>query len=180
MKILIASDIHGSAYYCEKLTEFYKESGADRLVILGDVLYHGPRNALPKEYEPQNVVGMLNRIRDEVICIKGNCEADVDLMLLDFKISENCHIFLNGSIIYAEHGHVNGEHNPPALAKGSVLVNGHTHIPAFVRYDGFTYVNPGSVSLPKDNYPHSVIVTDGKCFDFYDIETKEIYRRESL
>lgn len=180
MKILIASDIHGSGYYCEKLVEFYKKSGVKCLVILGDVLYHGPRNALPREYDPQRVVSLLNPIADDIICIKGNCEADVDGMLLEFKINENCHLLLGDSIIHAEHGHVNGEHNPPRIPRDSVLLNGHTHVPAFTRYNGFTYINPGSVSIPKEGSCHSVIVTDGQRFDFYDLETGEVYRSETL
>ncbi len=177
MKILIASDIHGSSYYCKKLLDYYNESGAQRLLLLGDILYHGPRNALPRDYDPQAVVKMLNDIKHDIICIKGNCEADVDGMLLDFEINTNAHILLNDTVIHAEHGHIHGEHNPPRLKKGDILLNGHTHIPAFNKKGVFLYVNPGSVSIPKDNSPHSCIITDGKNFDFINIENKTVYKK---
>uniref|UniRef100_UPI003568ED5F phosphodiesterase n=1 Tax=Lutispora sp. TaxID=2828727 RepID=UPI003568ED5F len=119
MKLMIASDIHGSAYYCEKMISTYKVEKADKLLLLGDLLYHGPRNDLPKEYEPKKVISMLNDIGDEILCVRGNCEAEVDQMVLDFPImAEYCILYLDNRMIFATHGHRFNEENPPSLKKG--------------------------------------------------------------
>ena len=127
MKILIASDIHGSAYYCKKLLEAYRAEGADMLLLLGDLLYHGPRNDLPAEYAPKSVIPMLNALKNEIICVRGNCDTEVDQMVLEFPImSQNAVIFADGVKIYATHGHKFNKDNLPPLCRGDVLVYGHT------------------------------------------------------
>ena len=152
MKLLIASDIHGSAAGCRKLLEAWDREKPERVLLLGDILYHGPRNDLPEEYAPRAVIAMLNERREALLCVRGNCDTEVDQMVLDFPIladyawiaDERCRIF-------ATHGHVyNTEHLPP-LQPGEILLHGHTHIPAWEDHGSFRYFNPGSVSIPKGN-----------------------------
>lgn len=151
MILMIASDIHGSAYYCSKLLECYDREKADKLLLLGDLLYHGPRNDLPKEYQPQKVIQMLNERKEEILCVRGNCDTEVDQMVLEFPImAEYCILYLGSRMIFATHGHKYSPENPPMLKKGDILLNGHTHIPACREYENFTYLNPGSVSIPKE------------------------------
>ena len=130
MKIMVASDIHGSAYYCQKMTEAYKNSGAQKLLLLGDILYHGPRNDLPKEYAPKKVIEMLNNISDEILCVRGNCDSEVDQMVLKFNIMAEYAIIYDGeTMIFATHGHKFNKDNLPSLKKGDILLHGHTHSP---------------------------------------------------
>ena len=106
MKLMIASDIHGSSYYCRKMIEAYRQEEADRLLLLGDLLYHGPRNNLPRDYNPKEVISMLNEIKNELLCVRGNCDTEVDQMVLDFPIlAEYCLLELDGRTIFATHGH---------------------------------------------------------------------------
>lgn len=159
MKYMIASDIHGSAYYCEKLLEAYDREGADRLMLLGDLLYHGPRNDLPKDYAPKKVIEMLNARKDELICVRGNCEAEVDQMVLEFPVmAEYAILPIRKNIIFATHGHVFNPAKPPVLKAGDILLNGHTHVPACEIKDNFLYLNPGSVSIPKENSEYSYMI----------------------
>ena len=163
MKLMIASDIHGSAYYCNQLLEAYRRENPDRLLLLGDLLYHGPRNDLPCEYAPKQVIEILNQLSDSLLCVRGNCEAEVDQMVLDFPVlADYAYLDVNGLRIFATHGHLFGENNPPKLKAGDILLCGHTHIPAFVNHEGYTYVNPGSTSIPKESSPHSYMVIDGR------------------
>ena len=155
MKWFIASDIHGSAYYCRRMLERYKEENADRLLLLGDVLYHGPRNDLPKGYAPKEVIEMLNAIKDDILCVRGNCEAEVDQMVLKFPVlADYAIIDLGDSLIYATHGHIYNENNLPPLKHGDVILHGHTHIPECTEHENYIYMNPGSVSIPKENSHH--------------------------
>ena len=166
MKIMIASDIHGSAKWCAKLIEAWKQEGQPRMLLLGDLLYHGPRNDLPEEYAPKKVIEMLNGIREHLMCVRGNCEAEVDQMVLSFPVmADYCVLPLDTCILYATHGHKHGEDNPPPLMQGDVLLCGHTHVPAFNVHEGFTYVNPGSVSIPKDG-SHSCLIYENGNFRF--------------
>lgn len=176
MKWMIASDIHGSAYYCEQLLERYRQEGAQRLVLLGDLLYHGPRNALPKEYDPQRTAAMLNGMKEQLLCVRGNCEAEVDQMVLDFPVLADYAVLpVNGRLIYCTHGHHANETNPLPMAKGDYLLCGHTHIPCCNRHEGFTYLNPGSVSIPKNGSCHSyMLLEDGK-LQWKDVLTGETY-----
>ena len=161
MKILIASDIHGSAYYCKKLLDAYRAEGADMLLLLGDVLYHGPRNDLPEAYAPKSVIPMLNALKNEIICVRGNCDTEVDQMVLEFPImSQNAVIFADGVKIYATHGHKFNKDNLPPLCRGDVLVYGHTHVVLDEVVGGVRCLNPGSVSIPKQNTGHGYILFD--------------------
>ena len=150
MKLLIASDIHGSAAGCRKLLEAWDREKPERVLLLGDILYHGPRNDLPEEYAPRAVIAMLNERREALLCVRGNCDTEVDQMVLDFPIlADYAWIADEGCRIFATHGHVyNAEHLPP-LQPGEILLHGHTHIPAWEDHGSFRYFNPGSVSIPK-------------------------------
>lgn len=168
MKLMIASDIHGSAYYCKKMIEAFEDHHAEKLVILGDILYHGPRNGLPKDYSPQNVINMLNPLRDKIICVRGNCDSEVDQMVLDFPIlADYALIHADGKTIFATHGHVYNCNNLPPLNMGDILLHGHTHIPIIKDMGSYTYVNPGSVSIPKEDSDHSYLIMKNGEFKFY-------------
>lgn len=162
MKLMIASDIHGSAYYCKKMIEAYQREQADRLLLLGDILYHGPRNDLPEGYDPKAVIAMLNPLKQELLCVRGNCDTEVDQMVLEFPIlADYCLLEINGQTIFATHGHHFNPQNPPMLKEGDILLNGHTHIPANQNMSTYTYMNPGSVSIPKKGSAHGYMIFDG-------------------
>lgn len=163
MKIFIASDIHGSAYYCRRMLEAYEREGADRLLLLGDILYHGPRNDLPREYAPKEVITLLNQRRDEIYGVRGNCEAQVDQMVLQFPVlADYCLIPLKGKMIYATHGHIYNENNLPPMKEGDVLLHGHTHVLKAERQEKYFLLNPGSVSIPKEgNVPSYAVLEEG-------------------
>lgn len=161
MKLMIASDIHGSSYYCRKMLEAYEREQADRLLLLGDILYHGPRNDLPKDYNPKEVIAMLNPLKQSLLCVRGNCDTEVDQMVLDFPIlADYCLLELDGQTIFATHGHHYNPENPPMLKDGDILLNGHTHIPANRNMGTYTYMNPGSVSIPKEGSAHGYMLYD--------------------
>lgn len=181
MKLMIASDVHGSARWCERLLDMYRNSGAERMLLLGDLLYHGPRNDLPEEYAPKKVIELLNGMKESLFCVRGNCEAEVDQMVLKFPVmADYCVLPLEGRIFYATHGHIHGEDNPPPLKSGDYLLCGHTHIPAFNVHDGYTYVNCGSVSIPKNGTPHSSLLLDGRLLRWIDLSTGEAFRQEEI
>lgn len=162
MKLMIASDLHGSAHYTRLLIEAYKREQADRLLLLGDILYHGPRNPLPEEYAPAKVAEMLNAMKQEILCVRGNCDSEVDQMVLEFAVlPENCLLYIDGVSIFATHGHVFNENSLPMLKKGDILLHGHTHVPVCRKHEGYTYANPGSVSLPKENSAHGYMTLEG-------------------
>ena len=153
MKLMFASDIHGSAYYCRKMLEAYQAEEADRLILLGDILYHGPRNDLPKEYAPKEVIAMLNPMKNDICAVRGNCEAEVDQMVLDFPVMAD---------YAATHGHIYNENNLPPLKNGDILIHGHTHVLKAEKREDYTLLNPGSVSIPKEGNPPSyAILEDG-------------------
>ncbi len=180
MKIMIASDIHGSAYYCRKMIDAYHREKADKLLLLGDLLYHGPRNDLPKEYSPKEVSAMLNAIADEILCVRGNCDAEVDQLMLDFPILAEYGIFyLGGRMMFATHGHHFNEESLPKLKKGDILLNGHFHIPKCVYHGDYIYMNPGSVSIPKDGTQHSYMIAEETAFEWKDLDG-ECYSTFSL
>ena len=165
MKRLIASDVHGSARFCSMLAERIAEENPDTVLLLGDLLYHGPRNALPEQYDPMAVADTLNGFKQHIIAVRGNCEAEVDQMVLNFPVlSESCILYIDGQTIYATHGHINSPANPPKLHKGDILLTGHTHIPAWEEYDNFLYLNPGSVSIPKEGSEHGYMIYEDKTF----------------
>ena len=171
MKWMIASDIHGSAAYLEKLLEAYKQEKADRMLLLGDLLYHGPRNDLPEEYQPKRVIELLNGMKDDMLCVRGNCEAEVDQMVLEFPVMAEYVILTAGTrMIFATHGHVFNEKNLPPLHKGDILLHGHTHVPKCVVHENYIYMNPGSVSIPKENSYHGYMTWEGSDFVWKDLE----------
>ncbi|MBQ4613070.1 MAG: phosphodiesterase [Clostridia bacterium] len=177
MTFLIASDIHGSAYYCRLLLDAFAREGADKLVLLGDILYHGPRNDLPTEYDPKAVIALLNAHKDDLLCVRGNCDCDVDQMVLQFPILADYAVFYVGSrMIYATHGHVHNSQNLPPMKAGDVLLHGHTHVPACEQLPTHIYINPGSVSIPKENSPHSYLLLSDEGFVWKSLDG-EIYRK---
>lgn len=177
MKFLIASDIHGSAYYCDLLLKAIETEKADRVLILGDILYHGPRNDLPKNYAPKKVIEMLNPLKDKLLCVRGNCDTEVDQMVLDFPIMADYSIIPVGDrLMYAAHGHNFNENNLPPMSQGDILLNGHTHVSKCVENSDFIYMNPGSVSIPKENTPHSFMTLKEGKFLWKNLETMEIYK----
>ena len=151
MKLMIASDIHGSAYYCRKTLEAFEREGADRLLILGDVLYHGPRNDLPEGHDPKKVIALLNPEKSHILCVRGNCDTEVDQMVLDFPIlADYCILYAGSRMIFATHGHHYNLSALPPLQPGDILLHGHTHVPAWEPFgDSNLCCNPGSVSIPK-------------------------------
>ena len=171
MKWMIASDIHGSAAYCEKLLAAFGREQADRLLLLGDLLYHGPRNDLPLGYAPKEVIAQLSGVKDKVFCVRGNCEAEVDQMVLPFPVlADYCLLEQKGRVVFATHGHHYNLENPPLLQPGDVLLHGHTHIPAKDNSLGFWYLNPGSVSIPKESSPHSYMTLEDGQFLWKDLD----------
>ena len=169
MKLMIASDIHGCAPACKKLLDTFTASGAERLILLGDLLYHGPRNDLPEGYDPKTVIAMLSEQADRLFCVRGNCDTEVDQMVLPFPImAETALLFVDGRTWFACHGHRSGA-NPtaadlPKLPAGSVILSGHTHIPVLETNDkGVTFLNPGSTSIPKGGFAASyALYEDGE------------------
>ena len=171
---MIASDIHGSAKYCRMMLDRYEKEKADRLLLLGDLLYHGPRNDLPEEYAPKQVIEMLNARREEILCVRGNCEAEVDQMVLSFPVLADYALMpLGERIVFITHGHTfNREHLPP-LKPGDILLHGHTHVPACEAFGQNVYMNPGSVSIPKDGTPRSYMTLEGETFIWKTLEGKQ-------
>ena len=181
MKWMIASDIHGSAYYCRALLAAFEREGANKLLLLGDVLYHGPRNDLPRDYAPKQVIEMLNGIKEKLLCVRGNCDTEVDQMVLDFPVLADYAILVAGErMIYATHGHVYNEQKLPPLGKGDILLHGHTHVPKCTEHENYLYINPGSVSIPKAGSARSVMLFDGETFVWVDIETGSAYKTYTI
>lgn len=181
MKLMIASDIHGSAYYCKKLIESFEREEADRILLLGDILYHGPRNDLPLEYAPKAVISLLNPLKSKIFCVRGNCDTEVDQMVLDFPVLADYAVIPVGErVIYATHGHIYNENNLPPLSKGDILLNGHTHIPKCIELGDYIYMNCGSVSIPKEDSPHSYMISEKGVFYWKNLENGEIYNRFAL
>ena len=168
MKWMIASDLHGSAEYCRKMIEAFAREGADRLLLLGDLLYHGPRNDLPEGYAPKEVIPLLNGLKQKICCVRGNCEAEVDQMVLEFPVmADYCILPLGSRLLYATHGHIYNMKSPPPLAPGDLLLHGHTHVPAWTAFGaGNLYLNPGSLSIPKENSPHGYMTLEGSRFQW--------------
>lgn len=180
MKLLIASDIHGSAYYCRKLLEAYEREGADKLILLGDILYHGPRNDLPKEYAPKEVLAMLNERKEEILCVRGNCDTEVDQMVLKFPIlADYGFLYEQGHMIFLTHGHVFHEEHLPMLKKGDILLHGHTHVPACRVHEHYVYMNPGSVSIPKEGSRHGYMIYEEGVFAWKDL-AGEIFQTHAI
>lgn len=170
MKLLIASDIHGSAYWCRQLMELAEKEQPDKLVLLGDLLYHGPRNDLPKDYAPKQVIPMLSAWKDRIIAVRGNCEAEVDQMVLPFPcMSDFAQLLVEGKTLYLTHGHHHNPDNLPPLPEGSIFLSGHTHVKLDEVRSGIRCLNPGSVSIPKDG-SHSCLIYENNSFSFQFLE----------
>lgn len=175
MKLMIASDIHGSAFYCKKLLEAFENEHAERLLLLGDILYHGPRNDLPVEYAPKKVISMLNGIKGYILCVRGNCDTEVDQMVLEFPVlSEQALLSIDGTEMLAVHGHKDF----PSVKRGTAVLSGHTHIPKSEEKDGVFYMNPGSVSIPKEESHHGYMVFEHGEFLWKDFDGNIINSRK--
>lgn len=171
MRWMIASDIHGSAYWCERLIDAYRMEGADRLLLLGDVLYHGPRNDLPRDYAPKKVIAMLNAMKEDILCVRGNCDTEVDQMVLEFPVLADYALLSEGrTLIYCTHGHVYNTGHLPPVHQGDILLHGHTHVPAWEEHEGYRYLNPGSVSIPKEDSWHGYMLLEDGLFLWKDFD----------
>lgn len=181
MKLLIASDLHGSAYYTQMLLAREAQEAPEKLILLGDVLYHGPRNDLPRDYAPKQVIAQLSPLASKILCVRGNCDCEVDQMVLPFPVlADYGFLLLGGRAVYLTHGHVINKAHPLPFAKGDILLHGHTHVPACEDCGDFTYLNPGSVSIPKENSPHSYMIYEDGAFSWKNLETGETYRTFSI
>lgn len=180
MKLMIASDIHGSAYYCRKMLEAYKREDADRLLLLGDILYHGPRNDLPKDYNPKEVIAMLNPMKQELLCVRGNCDTEVDQMVLEFPVlADYGFMEIDGKTFYMSHGHIYNENNLPPLKPGDIFMHGHTHVLRAEKVGDITILNPGSVSIPKEGNPPTYAILENSRFTIKTFE-EEIIKEYDL
>ena len=186
MKWMIASDLHGSALWTRRLLEAYRRESASRLILLGDLLYHGPRNDLPEEYDPKQVIALLNALKDDIFCVRGNCEAEVDQMVLEFPVMADLLLLALGErCVIATHGHLYNESRLPPMKPGDLLLHGHTHVSFCHVHDDYACLNPGSVSLPKENTPRGFILLgdgrftwktlDGRPYRTYDPEAKMLW-----
>lgn len=174
MKILIASDIHGAETPASRILDIYKTTNPDLVLLLGDLLYHGPRNDLPDSYSPKKVIPILSAMRDKIIAVRGNCEAEVDQMVLPFScLSESAAVFADNKRIFISHGHIwSMDKHPEGI---DVFMQGHTHLPVLKKKNGIIYLNPGSTSIPKGGNPPSYAIWDGK-----KIELRELYSDEVI
>lgn len=171
MKLMFASDIHGSAFYCQQLLDAFDREKPEKLILLGDLLYHGPRNDLPKGYEPKKVIAMLNERKNDLLCVRGNCEAEVDQMVLEFPcLADYSSIFVDGKMIYVTHGHIYNKDNLLCKNPGDIMIYGHTHVPLNALVDGVRVLNPGSVSIPKQDSWHGYIVYEDGAFVWKNLE----------
>ena len=174
MKLMFASDIHGSALYCERMLEAFRREGAERLCLLGDILYHGPRNDLPEGHDPKRVIALLNPEKSHILCVRGNCDTEVDQMVLEFPVlADYAVIFVDGRTFFLTHGHHHSPENLPPLNSGDVLINGHTHIYKAEQVNGIHCLNDGSVSLPKMGNPRSYMTYEDGVFTVKQLETGE-------
>ena len=180
MRIVIASDIHGSALYCRQLLDAFHREDAEKLLLLGDILYHGPRNDLPDGYAPKQVTAMLNADAASILGVRGNCDAEIDQMVLQFPMmAEYCLLFAGGRTVFATHGHVYNTASRPPLQPGDILLHGHTHVPRWEPFgDGNLYFNPGSVSLPKEDSPRGYLLLTDSAFIWKDLSGSEYHRFE--
>ncbi|MCI8622036.1 MAG: phosphodiesterase [Provencibacterium sp.] len=177
MKWMIASDIHGSAPNCAAMLERFRVEGAERLILLGDLLYHGPRNDLPEGYDPKAVIALLSEARDRLLCVRGNCDAEVDQMVLPFPIlSDTLLLCEDGLTVLATHGHLFNEEQLPPLQKGDVLLHGHTHIPVLENRGDYWLLNPGSVSIPKEGSARGYLTLENGCFTHKSLTGRELAR----
>lgn len=180
MKLLFISDIHGSLYYLNRILELCQEESPDYIAILGDELYHGARNPLPKEYNPKAVTELLNSYKDKIIAVRGNCDSEVDQMVLEYPMLSDYSIILyNDKRLFLTHGHIYNSDNLPNLSKGDVLIYGHTHIPLAEKHRDIFILNPGSITFPKENTPNSYGVLENHIFKIKTLDG-DIYKEIEL
>ena len=165
MKLLFASDLHGSGYWADRLLEIYNAEAPDKLILLGDLLYHGPRNDLPQGYAPKHVFAVLNGLKGQILAVRGNCEAEVDQMVLEFPVmADYAALWLEGRMVFLTHGHLFNEEHLPPLGEGDVLIHGHTHVRVAADRGRYFFLNPGSIALPKGDGIHSYMVYEDGVF----------------
>lgn len=180
MKLLIVSDVHGDLDSTNRILDIYKAEGCEKLLLLGDILYFGPRNYLTDSYNPQGVIKLLNENRENILAVRGNCDADVDQMVLDFPImADYCYLSLDGLNIFATHGHIFNTDNPPPLRKGEILLHGHTHVLKCEEFGNRNfYLNPGSPTYPKEGNPKTYMVYENRCFTIKDLDGNLILMKQ--
>lgn len=175
MKYLVISDIHGSKFYASRIKEIYEEEEASKIILLGDLYYHGPRNPLPKEYAPMEVAKILNDMKNEILCVKGNCDAEVDEMISEFEFQNNIELNINGKRFFFTHGQKYNIDNVPFQI--DVLVYGHFHTGFIKEKDGVIFVNSGSISLPKNGTKNSYLIIDDEKIVLKDLNKNVIDER---
>jgi len=182
MKLMFASDIHGDFLRAKQVLDIFEREGAKKLVLLGDLLYFGPRNTLTDSYDPQSVIKLLNENRDKLLCVRGNCDAEVDQMVLDFPImAEYAYLMVDGFSMLLTHGHKINTSNTGNLRVGEILIHRHTHIPCIERFGaGNLYLNPGSTTYPKENSPHSYMIYEDGIFEIKRLDNGEVIKRIDL
>lgn len=179
MKLMFASDIHGSYFYCKKMKELFEKEKPSKLILLGDLLYHGPRNDLPKEYAPKEVIKLLNGMKKDILCVRGNCDAEVDQMVLEFPIlADYMILYLENHMAFITHGHMHHQQNLPMLGEGDFLIHGHTHVLKIEEQGQYTYLNPGSISLPKEGNKPSYMIYEKGIFTIKDLDQNTIQTLE--
>lgn len=180
MKLLIASDIHGNYESTKFMLKVFRENNCDKILLLGDILYFGPRNQLTEEYNPKCVIELLNDNSDKILAVRGNCDSEVDQMVLNFPIlADYCYIMLDGISVFATHGHHFNTDNPPPLRPDEILLHGHTHMHKCVEFgNGNYYLNPGSLAFPKEGNAKTYMIYENRCFTVYDFEANIIYSKQ--
>ena len=179
MKLLIASDIHGSEYWMKEVVNAFNYEKADMLLLLGDIYNHGPRNPLPQDYAPMKVADILNAMTDKLMVVKGNCDSEVDQMISKFSFVNEAMVCVNGNRIYATHGHIFNKDNIPVNC-GEALVYGHFHVCFIERINGIIVANPGSVSLPKQNSPHAYLIVEDNDMSLKELGTYKLIQKEKI
>jgi putative phosphoesterase len=156
MKLFFIADIHGSYHHLQRGLDCFEQEQADQIIILGDALYHGPRNPLPQGYDPPHVAPLLNQYKDRIIAVRGNCDCEVDQMLIEYPmLGDYAVVFIDSRKLFLTHGHIFSPSNPPALPPGSIFASGHTHLPVAEKRGDLYFFNPGSLTLPKGGFPNS-------------------------
>jgi hypothetical protein len=178
MKYLVVSDIHGSGYYAKKIYEIYEKEMPDKIILLGDLYYHGPRNELTQEYNPMEVSKILNSLKDKILCTRGNCDAEVDEMISEFKFEDHIELDINGVHFFFSHGHKYNMDNVPPI--GEVVIYGHFHTGFIQEENKIIFANPGSISIPKNNTKHSYMIIDDKELILKDVDGMIIDRKEYI
>lgn len=173
--MMIASDLHGSAWAAECIRRIFEKEKPERLILLGDLLYHGPRNPLPRDYAPAETAQILNGLKNNILAVRGNCESEVDQMVLEFPVMADYMIWYDRhTLIFATHGHIYNEKTPPLIGAGDILLHGHTHIPTAEETGTFVCLNPGSAALPKEGFPPTWMLYDNGRFSILTLDGESI------